>query len=188
MSPTTERSFAVPSTIRTVMSAQSGPMLDHYRKVFRFVRRRVGSTEDAEDVTQEVFANAAAALGGSEPESPTLAWLYTVARRRIVDQLRRPDRSRALSLELVGETAAADRGYGEEVARALDAALASMPEGQGRVGAGRLLRGRSFADLGRELGASEEACRMRFMPRRSGTQLPDVGTWWPRFRLRRRVV
>ena len=145
------------------MSAQSGPMLDHYRKVFRFVRRRVGSAEDAEDVTQEVFANAAAALNGSAPESPSLAWLYTVARRRIIDQLRRPDRSPALSLELVGETAATDHAYGEEVARALDAALASMPEGQRWVVVGRLLRGRSFADLGRELGASEEACRMRFM-------------------------
>lgn len=145
------------------MSAQGGPMLDHYRKVFRFVRRRVGSAEDAEDVTQEVFANAAAALGGNAPESPTLAWLYTVARRRIVDQLRRPDRSRAVSLELVGETAAADHAYGEAIGRALDAALATMPEGQRRVVAGRLLQGRSFAELGRELGASEEACRMRFM-------------------------
>jgi DNA-directed RNA polymerase specialized sigma24 family protein len=27
----------------------------------------------------------------------------------------------------------------------------------------RLLRGRSFAEIGRSVGATEEACRMRFM-------------------------
>jgi RNA polymerase sigma factor (sigma-70 family) len=145
------------------MSAQSGPMLDHYRKVFRFVRRRVGSAEDAEDVTQEVFANAAALLESTERDSPTLAWLYTVARRRIVDELRRRDRARAVSLELVEDPAAPDDGYGEQVAQVLDVALASMPEGQRRVVLGRLLQGRSFVDLGGELAVSEDACRMRFM-------------------------
>jgi len=33
-----------------------------YRDIFRFVRRRVASVEDAEDTTQEVFADAAEAL------------------------------------------------------------------------------------------------------------------------------
>jgi RNA polymerase sigma factor (sigma-70 family) len=145
------------------MSAQSGPMLDHYRKVFRFVRRRVGSAEDAEDVTQEVFANAAALLGSKDTDPPNLAWLYTVARRRIVDELRRTDRSRTVPLEVVGDPAAPDDRYGEPVARVFDAGLASMPEGQRRVVLGRLLRGRSFAELGRELAVSEDACRMRFM-------------------------
>jgi hypothetical protein len=31
------------------MTAQTGPKLEQYRKVLRFVRRRVGSAEDAED-------------------------------------------------------------------------------------------------------------------------------------------
>lgn len=145
------------------MSAQSGLMPDHYQRVLRFVRRRVGSTEDAEDVTQEAFASAVAWLDQREAHSPTLAWLYTVAKRRIVDEARRRDGSRTVPLELVSEPAASVDGYGDEVARALDAALASMPEGQRRVVVGRLLRGASFAELGRELGTSEEACRMRFM-------------------------
>lgn len=145
------------------MNAQSRPTLDHYRKVFRFVRRHVGSVEDAEDVTQEVFANAAALLDGADPGSRTLAWLYTVARRRIVDELRRQRRSQAVSLELVEDPAISSDRYGEQVARSLDAALTSMPEGQRSVVLGRLLQGCSFAELGRELGASEDACRMRFM-------------------------
>ena len=145
------------------MSAQSGLLPDSYRKVLRFARRRVGSIEDAEDVTQEVYANAAAALNGRGAEAPTLAWLYAVAKRRLADEARRGNRSRTIPLERVGEPTAVSAEYGSEVAAALSAGLASMPEGQRRVVVGRLLQGRSFADLGDELETSEEACRMRFM-------------------------
>lgn len=145
------------------MSAEPGPLPDHYRRVWRFVRRRVGSVEDAEDLTQEVFANAAASLEGRDADSATLGWLYTVARRRMVDEARRRGRSWTAPLELVADPAAPEARYGSEVAQALDAALSRMPEGQRRVVLGRLIQGRSFAELGRELGATEEACRMRFM-------------------------
>jgi RNA polymerase sigma-70 factor (ECF subfamily) len=148
-----------------VMSGRRGLVSEHYREVFRFVRRRVGSVEDAEDLTQEVFANAAAALGRSADDGagPTLGWLYTVARRRIVDEARRRARTRTVPLELVEDPAVQGDGYGDLVARSFDAALASMPEGQRDVVLGRLIQGRSFPELAGELGISEEACRMRFM-------------------------
>jgi RNA polymerase sigma factor (sigma-70 family) len=61
----------------------------HFDDVYRFVRRRATSTE-AEDLTQEVFAAAAEALADARVEAPApLAWLYTVARRRLVDLARR---------------------------------------------------------------------------------------------------
>lgn len=143
------------------MSAQIESSLDQYRRVFRFVRRRVASVEEAEDLTQEVFANAAASLEGRGVGS--LAWLYAVARRRIVDEARRRGGSHTVSLELVAGPMAPEARYGAEVARALDSAVATMPEGQRRVVLGRLIQGLSFAELGGELGTTEEACRMRFM-------------------------
>ena len=150
------------TTTKPVM-ADEALVPEHYRNIFRFVRRRVRSVEDAEDVTQEVFLDAAAALGRSATETPpTLAWLYTVARRRIVDESRRRKRSQALPLELTDDPLV-DPGYGDLVSRTLDVGLASMPVGQREVVVGRLLRGRSFAELARDLGTSEEACRMRFM-------------------------
>jgi RNA polymerase sigma-70 factor (ECF subfamily) len=135
----------------------------HYREVFRFVRRRAGSVEEAEDVTQDTFANAAAALADAAREAPpSLAWLYTVARRRMVDEARRRSRARTMPLELVDEPPAQER-YGEAVASTLRAGLAGMPEGQRVVVVGRLLQGRSFAEIARELSLTEDACRMRFM-------------------------
>jgi len=138
-------------------------MPETYRKVLRFVRRRVGSVEEAEDLTQEVFAAAAARLDGREVGSPSLAWLYTVAKRRIADETRRRVRGRTVPLELVAEPAAGEARYGDEVAAALGAGLLSMPDGQRRVVVGRLLQGQSFSDLSRDMDTSEEACRMRFM-------------------------
>jgi len=155
--------FCRPFSIRQLVIAQSDPSGDHYRKILRFVRRRVGSVEDAEDLTQEVFANAAATLEAQAGGSTTLAWLYTVAKRRIIDEARRRKHQEVVPLELVAEPAAPDRRYGSEVAAVLDSALATMPQGQRRVVLGRLIQGRSFAELGRELETTEEACRMRFM-------------------------
>jgi RNA polymerase sigma-70 factor, ECF subfamily len=118
----------------------------------------------AEDVTQEVFASMAASLAASaKAAAPPLAWLYTVARRRIADEARRLSRVPAVSLELVESAEAWTDAYGGEVARALDAAVAALPEGQRRVVLERLIQGRSFADIAASLHTSEEACRMRFM-------------------------
>lgn len=144
------------------MSAQTGRP-ETYGKVLRFVRRRVGSAEDAEDLTQEVFVAAAARLDSQEIEPTSLAWLYTVAKRRIVDEGRRRARGTSVALEFVAEPAAGEIRYGEDIAAVLGKGLQSMPEGQRKVVVGRLLQGQRFVDLGRELGVSEEACRMRFM-------------------------
>jgi RNA polymerase sigma factor (sigma-70 family) len=135
----------------------------HYPEILRFVRRRVRSLSEAEDVTQEAFASAADALVRSaDAAPPTLAWLYTVARRRLVDEARRR-RAPAAALEVVGDTAARLDSYGGLVAGALEASLARLSEEQRAVVVLRLLEGASFAEIGAWLGATEEACRMRFM-------------------------
>jgi RNA polymerase sigma factor (sigma-70 family) len=56
------------------------------RRLFGFIRKRVGSTEDAEDILQEVFYQLA---GNNEPIEQTTAWLYRVARNKITDSYRK---------------------------------------------------------------------------------------------------
>ena len=139
------------------------PTPDDYESVRRFVRRRTPEA-DAEDVTQEVFANMAELLAQSaEDAPPTLGWLYTVARRRIVDQARARARLRTAPLEHVAVEAAHDSPYGPLVGRAFDAALLTLTEEQRAVVLGRLIRGYSFAEIAEELEITEEACRMRFL-------------------------
>ena len=130
----------------------------HYGQVYRYIRRRTGDRERAEDLTQEVFAAAAVALPdfGSETDA-TLPWLYTVARRRFVDELRRRGREGGVE-EPRGELA-----YGPGLASTLRSAMSRLADEQQQVLTLKLLRGGSFAEIGRRVGVSEAAAKMRFM-------------------------
>jgi RNA polymerase sigma-70 factor, ECF subfamily len=129
----------------------------HYGHVYRFVRRRTGDHDRAEELTQQVFADATAGL--RDCASPTLAWLYTVAKRRFADEVRRNARGSAIA-EVAPREA---REYGPDLAAALSAALARLPEGQRQVAVLKLVRGARFGEIGRMLGVSEAAAKMRFV-------------------------
>jgi RNA polymerase sigma factor (sigma-70 family) len=128
----------------------------HYRQVYGFVRRRTPSAADAEDVVAEVFAAAAERLERFEPGAPpVLAWLYTVARRRLADEARRRRRTP------VALAASGTVEYGPDVARALRRALDGLPEAQRRVVVLKLIKGWTFREIAEQLGTSEAACKMR---------------------------
>jgi RNA polymerase sigma factor (sigma-70 family) len=129
----------------------------HYGDVYRFVRRRTPSWADAEDVTAEVFADAAKALDEFEPgATPVLAWLYTVARRRLADEARR--RAGAPPPVVVRE----EREYGPDVTAALRAAISALPGTQRSVVVLKLVEGCSFREVAERLELTEPACKMRF--------------------------
>jgi RNA polymerase sigma-70 factor (ECF subfamily) len=137
----------------------------HYREIYRYVRRRSRSDSDAEDLTQDVFADAARALGTAESgDGPPIAWLYTVAQRRLIDRARR----RARRNEVFGDTALdlvakPPSGYGPEVSDALRSGIERLPQLQRQVVLMKLVQGRSFAEIASAVDATEGACRMRFL-------------------------
>jgi len=126
----------------------------HYDQVYRYLRWRTHDHHRAEELAQEVFADAAESLretGGSE-----LAWLYTVAKRRFADEARRGGR-------LVAVPSPEPAEYGPGISSALAAALVELPEGQRQVVVLKLLRGARFAEIGEALGLTEAAAKMRFV-------------------------
>lgn len=136
----------------------------HYGQLFRYIRRRTPNDFEAEDVTQAVFADAAQRLGDFKPGAgPELAWLYTVAQRRLADRARRLGRQHASLRELEqARLSTADAAYGAELAAALRDAIAALPETQRSVVVMKLLRGLSFAEIAARIGTSEAGCKMRF--------------------------
>lgn len=114
------------------MDDAAAPTLEsRYDEIFRFVRRQTRSDAEAEEITQSVFAQAAAALEREKDGAPrSLAWLYTVAQRRLIDAARRrTTRGVVLPLEEVRREAPArvrngGRGRTSEGARGA-AALAT---------------------------------------------------------------
>ena len=70
-----ERNRNITNTIKTMS-----------KRLLGFIKQRVSSNEDAEDILQDVFYQFA---GNTEPIEQATAWLYKVARNKITDSYRK---------------------------------------------------------------------------------------------------
>lgn len=132
-------------------------------RIYRFFMRRTGSPADAEDLTQRVFADAVEAFAGdATPPDSMLAWLYTVAHRRMADEIRQRSRQPQAAAPWNVDTLHSTDEYGPNVRAALETAIAHLSEEQRTVVVLRLLRGLPFAEIAELVGLSEAACKMRF--------------------------
>lgn len=129
-----------------------------------FIRRRVPDAADAEDILQDVYCELVAATRLLVPIEQVGAWLFQVARNRIVDRFRRR-RHDALAATDEADPAfidllpAPDGGPEAAYARRvlldeLEAALAELPPEQRDVFVAHELEGRSFAELAAASGTS----------------------------------
>jgi RNA polymerase sigma factor (sigma-70 family) len=133
-----------------------------------------GSGLDPDDVVQEVFIRAHAALtGGDERDLALKPWLYRMTRNRVIDLLRRRG-APADSLDagdVAAEPAAARssepaQALGRrEALRALLADLAELPEQQRDALLMRELEGLSHESVGAQLGVTRDADARRARPR-----------------------
>jgi RNA polymerase sigma factor (sigma-70 family) len=124
--------------------------------VYRFLLRRTGSHSDAEELTQQVFADAASTISSVDPPRSMRGWLYTVAERRLVDELRRRKRAAEIAGALARERAVDDEAPDE-----LEEAVGRLPFLQRRIVVMRIVEGRSYREIALELGCTEAACKMR---------------------------
>lgn len=134
----------------------------HHAQIHRYLTRKTGDPDRAEDLAQEVFLDATVALSadGFVPDSMP-AWLHTIAKRRFADDARRcrlplADPAWDGSLD---ELSAAD---GDDDRGAVIEAILLLEPGERGVIVMRLIRGCSFREIACSLGISEAAAKMRF--------------------------
>jgi RNA polymerase sigma factor (sigma-70 family) len=137
------------------------------RKLLRFIRRRVKDRTDAEDILQEVFYELTEAYRLMKPVEQAGAWLYRVARNRIIDRFRKKQpepfgeipegADEGLRFEdlLPSPDAGPDAVYARGVLLdELDAALEELPEEQREVLVAHEMEGRSFKQIAEDTGVS----------------------------------
>ena len=93
----------------------------------------LGSTEDAEDVLQEVFVNAYRAMLADEREINLRPWLYRIARNRCLNHLRKPTADAQESMDMVPMVEAAstaEKVHNREEFRQLLTDVCKLPETQ----------------------------------------------------------
>lgn len=130
------------------------------KRLLDFIRRRVRTEEDAEDILSDVFYQLISSYSVTEPIEKMTSWLFTVARNKIIDWYRkkRPgslprdehDPSLPLNLEdiLYDPTQNPDQVYARslvwtELADALD----ELPDEQKKVFVMHELEGKSFKEI-----------------------------------------
>ena len=132
-----------------------------------FIRKHVTDTSEAEDILQDVFYELLEAYRLMKPIEHVTAWLFRVARNRVVDLFRRKKPSslnNPASPEADGATLedllpsadyAAQAAYARSLLLdALDDALEELPETQREVFVAHELMGQSFKDISAETGLS----------------------------------
>ncbi|MCZ8353999.1 MAG: RNA polymerase sigma factor [Cyclobacteriaceae bacterium] len=72
-----------------LMQAQQDTFLKERGKLLQFIRNRVSSVEEAEDILQDVFYQFVAGYQTTESLDRATSWLYAVARNKIIDRYRR---------------------------------------------------------------------------------------------------
>lgn len=135
------------------------------KRLFDFIRRRVRTEQDAEDILQDVFFQLVSSYSITEPIEKLTSWLFTVARNKIIDWYRKKkpeslpvnerDAQTPLNLEdiLFDPAQSPDQVYARslvwtELADALD----ELPDDQREVFVKHELQGKSFKEIAEETG------------------------------------
>jgi len=142
-----------------------------------FIRKRVADDADIEDILQDVFAELVQAYRLMQPIEQVGAWLFRVARNRIIDRFRKkqpepiaevrtPVNSEGEHLSWEEMLPSPEAGPEAIYARSilleeLEAALDELPQAQREVFLAHEVEGRSFQDLAAETGVSVSALLSR---------------------------
>ena len=119
-------------------------------KIYRYVYRRTGHVDTAQEITAETFHRLLVALKNkSGPVDNLSAWLYRVAHNLIVDFYRKHTQQEILELEeesLASSLSEQDQGIQREFAAKARAALVQLTALQQQVIALRFLEGMSIKE------------------------------------------
>ncbi len=147
-----------------------------HRQVYTLALRLVGDRQEAEDVAQEAYLRVFRGLSGFRGESAIETWLYRIVTNAAMNQLRRKGRFGDLAAEPqdLEDAAAETVADTERVADRdeLDRALARLPEAARMVVVMKDMYGLTCEEIGRELGVSEGAIKVRL--HRARRRLKDL--------------
>jgi RNA polymerase sigma-70 factor (ECF subfamily) len=152
------------------LSAFDGLVARWERKIRGAVHRILGNEEEARDVCQEAFLKAYRALDSFKSEARFSSWLYQIALNLSRDRLRRRRSRPVVSLDEMEEAGAAfathrpsahDLVEAGDLARAVAAAVAALPEEQREVIVLKEYQELTFAEIAEVLGLPPSTVKTR---------------------------
>jgi RNA polymerase sigma-70 factor (ECF subfamily) len=152
---------------RLVAAAKGDPRefdqlyLRYARPVFRYLYARIGSVQEAEDVTAQTFLAAFEAFGKYRHEGCFAAWLFSIARNKATDHFRCRQIDLAVddAEQIPDEVDPLQKVIQTERAAALIGLINALPEEERELLRLRYVAELSFPEMGRLLERSEEAVK-----------------------------
>ena len=137
----------------------------HAQAVARFLAS-IGARNDAEELVQDTFVRAFASLDGFRGDSSLRTWLFTIARRLLLDR-RRSARRRGEQLEVQEDDAtteydALDGVVADETQARLRRAMERLTTTQREVFVLRVSEGMSYKEIADTVGTTEGAARVHY--------------------------
>ena len=137
----------------------------YFSRVYRYVAQRVGAQQDAEDLTSLVFIEALESLDNYREQGSFAGWLFSIARRKVVDHYRRPDSEIPLEMansdELVSTAKTLESHViHDECLHRLAQELQTLAPEKQEVLAQRFFAGLKYKEIASVLGKSEGAIKM----------------------------
>ena len=137
--------------VRAGNSGAFDAIVDRYQaRLLGFCRQMLNSTEDAEDVLQEVLVNAHKAILADNREINLKPWLYRIARNRSLNHLRKPKAEAKESMDMVPaveESSTAAKVHNREEFRQLLSDVTKLPETQRAALMLREIEGLSYEEI-----------------------------------------
>jgi RNA polymerase sigma-70 factor (ECF subfamily) len=126
----------------------------------------VGARGDVEEVVQDTFVRAFASIDSFRGESSLRTWLFTIARRLLLDR-RRSEKRRGEAVEVhesdaITEYDSLDEVVASETRRRLEGAMARLSPTQREVFTLRVSEGMSYKEIADAVGTTEGAARVHY--------------------------
>jgi RNA polymerase sigma-70 factor (ECF subfamily) len=124
-----------------------------------YYQRRLGPA-DAEDLVQETLAAIHSRRGTYDTSLPFTAWVYGIARYKIIDVYRRNKRRPTVSIDDVHELFANDEAEAANAKRDIEKLLAMLPDKQATLVRKIKLEGLSVEQVATRMGMSQSAVKV----------------------------
>ena len=135
---------------------------DYSGKVMGYIRARVRSGADAEDIHAEVFEKILRKIEGFDPEKASLnTWIFTITRNTVIDFFRRSKPSEELDENLSDNIELDEDLLNSETLGELAAALKSLPPQMMQIIVLRYYDGKPLTEIAEMMNLSYGAVKLR---------------------------
>jgi len=150
----------------------------HQGAVIGTVSKMLGNTSDAEDIAQQVFIRLWKSAPRYQPKAKFTTYLYTIMRNLVFNESRRRNRKKEQSIEAREDDfhlqtaddqtpTPADAALHEELQKAVDQAIADLPEKQRLAVILRRYEGLPYEEIAQVLGLSISAVKSQLFRARN---------------------